>query len=228
MKKSKAILLIVFALIVGGALHGILGTQTAQEDVRAAATPEVVYVFVTPAAQKTVRAADPTAVLAENAAAPTATQPPAVAAVKVTATPTAAPSYATLARGDKGDDVKKLQNRLNALGFSAGTADGIYGSKTESAIESFQALAGLSATGTADGKTQSALWDAGTPTARPTEADAGSSGEVTYILNKNTKKFHYPSCSSVDQMKESNKIYFTGTRDEAIDMGYVPCQRCKP
>ena len=49
-----------------------------------------------------------------------------------------------------------------------------------------------------------------------------------YILNRNTKKFHYPSCSSVGQMKESNKIYFTGTRTEAISKGYAPCQRCKP
>lgn len=51
---------------------------------------------------------------------------------------------------------------------------------------------------------------------------------VTYIANTNTKKFHYPSCSSVGQMKESNKWYFTGTRDELIDLGYDPCGRCHP
>jgi len=37
---------------------------------------------------------------------------------------------------------------------------------------------------------------------------------------------HYPSCSSVKQMKDSNKSYFTGTRDEVIDMGYEPRKRC--
>lgn len=52
--------------------------------------------------------------------------------------------------------------------------------------------------------------------------------EITYILNKNTKKFHYPSCSSVREMKESNKKNFTGTRDEAISQGYSPCGRCHP
>ncbi len=52
-------------------------------------------------------------------------------------------------------------------------------------------------------------------------------GNVTYILNKNTKKFHYPTCSSVSDMKEKNKIYFTGTRDE-IPKGYVACKKCKP
>lgn len=49
-----------------------------------------------------------------------------------------------------------------------------------------------------------------------------------YIINTNTGKFHYPSCSSVKQMNESNKWYYTGTRDDVIDMGYVPCKRCYP
>ncbi len=48
------------------------------------------------------------------------------------------------------------------------------------------------------------------------------------ILNTNSKKFHYPSCSSVDDMKESNKKDFYGTRDEAVSQGYSPCGRCKP
>ena len=52
--------------------------------------------------------------------------------------------------------------------------------------------------------------------------------EVRYIANTNTKKFHYPSCSSVKDMKESNKWYFTGTREELIEQGYEPCKRCKP
>ena len=50
----------------------------------------------------------------------------------------------------------------------------------------------------------------------------------TYILNTNTKRFHYPSCSSVDEMKDKNKQEYTGTRDELITEGYKPCGRCKP
>ena len=49
-----------------------------------------------------------------------------------------------------------------------------------------------------------------------------------YVGNKNTKKFHYDWCSSVDQMKEANKYYYTGTRDEMITKGYEPCKRCDP
>lgn len=53
-------------------------------------------------------------------------------------------------------------------------------------------------------------------------------GNVTYVLNTNTKKFHYPSCSSVDQMKDKNKKEVTCSRDEVIGMGYEPCKRCDP
>ena len=51
---------------------------------------------------------------------------------------------------------------------------------------------------------------------------------ITYVLNTNTKKFHYPTCSSGDDMKEKNKQIYTGSREEVINMGYVPCKRCNP
>jgi len=52
--------------------------------------------------------------------------------------------------------------------------------------------------------------------------------EQTYILNTNTHKFHYPSCPSVEDMKDSNKETYTGSRDDLIDQGYEPCGQCKP
>ena len=58
----------------------------------------------------------------------------------------------------------------------------------------------------------------------PPQQQSGTS----YVLNTNTHKFHYPSCSSVSQMKDKNKEYYTGTRDEVISMGYEPCKRCNP
>ena len=48
----------------------------------------------------------------------------------------------------------------------------------------------------------------------------------SYVLNKNTHKFHYASCSSVSKMAEKNKAYFNGTRDQAIAQGYSPCKQC--
>ncbi len=50
----------------------------------------------------------------------------------------------------------------------------------------------------------------------------------SYILNKNTKKIHLPSCYSVDQMKESNKKYYTGDINDLISQGYSPCKNCNP
>lgn len=52
--------------------------------------------------------------------------------------------------------------------------------------------------------------------------------ESTYILNTNTKKFHYPSCSSVKQMSDKNKQTYTGSRDDLISQGYDPCKKCNP
>ena len=60
------------------------------------------------------------------------------------------------------------------------------------------------------------------------DADEDNSTGTDYIGNKSTKKFHYAWCSSVDRMKESNRYYYTGTRDEMIDHGYMPCKNCNP
>lgn len=60
------------------------------------------------------------------------------------------------------------------------------------------------------------------------DVDSKVTTETAYILNTNTKKFHYPTCSSVDQMAEKNKQVYSGSRDEIISMGYEPCKRCNP
>ena len=62
------------------------------------------------------------------------------------------------------------------------------------------------------------------------KSTVGSNDDLgtTYILNTNTKKFHYPYCDSVNEMKEKNKQVFTGSREEVIEMGYSPCGRCEP
>ena len=70
-----------------------------------------------------------------------------------------------------------------------------------------------------------------TPSPEPEKQEPVNGSEASqadYILNTNTKKFHYPTCSSVNDMKEKNKQEFFGTRDEAISNGYSPCGCCKP
>ncbi|MBR2812799.1 MAG: DNA/RNA non-specific endonuclease [Solobacterium sp.] len=52
--------------------------------------------------------------------------------------------------------------------------------------------------------------------------------EITYVLNTNTKRFHDPSCPSVDEISLKNLAYSTETREALIAYGYQPCGRCKP
>lgn len=61
-----------------------------------------------------------------------------------------------------------------------------------------------------------------------TRSAEGTSGARTYICNTNTKKFHYPDCKSVKQMKEKNKLERSCTREELINEGYDPCGNCNP
>ncbi len=49
-----------------------------------------------------------------------------------------------------------------------------------------------------------------------------------YVLNTNTGKFHYSDCRSAKQIKDKNKAYFHGTREEVIGQGYSPCGNCNP
>ena len=54
-----------------------------------------------------------------------------------------------LKNGSRGDAVKQLQTNLNKLGFNCGTADGIFGVKTEAAVKAFQKAYGLAVDGIA-------------------------------------------------------------------------------
>lgn len=64
---------------------------------------------------------------------------------------------------------------------------------------------------------------------RPADSQSSPENEeAVYIINTNTRRFHLPSCSSVKEMKESNRENFTGSREELIEEGYIPCGKCRP
>ena len=69
-------------------------------------------------------------------------------------THTASPDL--LRKGDRGDDVKLLQHRLNLLGWQL-TEDGIWGVQTDSAVRGYQYRAGLTVDGIVGAKTRAAL-----------------------------------------------------------------------
>lgn len=62
-----------------------------------------------------------------------------------------------LQRGDRGPEVTRLQERLQAQGFDPGLIDGIYGSQTENAVRQFQQANRLFPDGIADSATLAAL-----------------------------------------------------------------------
>lgn len=78
--------------------------------------------------------------------------------VEIEETESDVPTYETLDVGSKGDAVKALQEKLIALGYLDGGADGIYGKGTAGAVQKFQAAEGLPETGTADSATQEKLF----------------------------------------------------------------------
>lgn len=50
---------------------------------------------------------------------------------------------------------------------------------------------------------------------------------TTYIGNKSSKIFHYADCNSVSKMREYNKVSLS-SREQAVSLGYKPCQNCHP
>ena len=81
--------------------------------------------------------------------------------------------------GDKGDEVKSVQNRLAELGYYAGSIDGVYGNGTTEAVRFFQARNSLTVDGRVGPKTVEKLYStsaipawsgdgASTPTPTPT------------------------------------------------------------
>ncbi len=71
-----------------------------------------------------------------------------------------------LKQGDEGEDVRALQERLQALGYFAGSADGRFGPDTGEALAEFQRQNGLLASGMLDEITFGVLWSS---QARPFE-----------------------------------------------------------
>ncbi len=57
---------------------------------------------------------------------------------------------------------------------------------------------------------------------------AAENSQITYVFNSNTMRFHLPDCPAALEMRPENRVDFTGTREEALTLGYEPCGRCQP
>ena len=57
---------------------------------------------------------------------------------------------------------------------------------------------------------------------------AGDAVAETYVLNTKSMRFHFPFCSSCEEMSPKNRQDYTGDRETLIEQGYKPCGRCHP
>lgn len=66
------------------------------------------------------------------------------------------------------------------------------------------------------------------PTKETTKETIPTISGRDYVLNTSTMKIHHPTCSSVKDIKDSNRKDYHGTYDELTAKGYTACGRCKP
>ncbi len=88
--------------------------------------------------------------------APKHTPPPSSAPTKA---PPAVKKYPTLFVGEKGTNVRKLQEKLKELGYLEDKVDGAYGRNTQEAVKAFQKKHGLEVDGVAGNQTQTMLFE---------------------------------------------------------------------
>ena len=127
--------------------------------------------------------------------------PTASASATPSPSPTPKPtSYATLFVGQKGTNVRKLQERLRELGYLTDKVDGAYGKNTKKAVEEFQRNNGIKVDGVAGKETQTILFEstavipAGeTPTPAPTATStpAAAVNVPIYYLDTATNQLLY-------------------------------------
>lgn len=65
------------------------------------------------------------------------------------------PGFVVLRRGDRGPNVIRLQTALTTAGYDVGAIDGIFGTRTQAAVERFERVFGLPV----DGVVDSAVWE---------------------------------------------------------------------
>ena len=112
----------------------------------------------------------------------------------------------TLKVGSRGDDVKRLQENLNTLGYNTGKPDGIFGNGTKNAVVAFQKAKGLTADGIVGSGTQNAI------TRALNEKNAAANSNILKVGSKGAK---------VTQLQRNlNSLgYNAGTPDGAFGNG---------
>lgn len=157
---------------------------------------------------------------ADLAAMATPTPSPALITAAPSSTPRPTPSpeptespvptvYPTVRKGDRGDLVMIIQQRLINLGYLTGRADGDFGSRTQQALKDYQAVQGLEEDGIAGPKTMIHLFDGSSV---PQATVYRMPGDTVYHLK--------PYCPLVHGPEEIRL-------SDAVRQGLTECPECR-
>ena len=127
--------------------------------------------------------------------------------------------YQPLQRGDTGEDVMRIQEQLNTLGYYSGKINGIYLDGIEQAVIRFQQDYELEETGTVNGETEAALFNA-----EYRELTTGDSGDdvkriqarliaLDYYNGKLSGDYLEGTTFGIKLFQENNGLEATGTAD---------------
>ena len=84
--------------------------------------------------------------------------------------------------GSQGEEVKQIQTKLKRWGYYTGNVDGIYGSKTVSAVKSFQRKNGLTADGIAGKNTLAAMGITSTSNSSGTTSNSSNVNLLAHLI----------------------------------------------
>lgn len=129
-------------------------------------------------------------------------------------TPTPAPSpVPVLKKGEKGEQVKQIQERLIELAYLNASADGDFGPATQQAVKEFQSRNGLHADGIAGQQTIELMF-----------SSAAKKQEWVWIPAEHPSegKEKYHTRSDCSGMSKPRKV----TISEAIQKGFDNCGKC--
>ena len=130
-----------------------------------------------------------------------------------------AKSYAAGEKDGRASGYQTGYSEGEAAGYSEGRSDGYSDGYSDGKETGYQS--GYSAgKKDANNSGSSSSWNRTNPGTTRDEPTTDS-----YIGNKNSKKFHLPTCSYLPDI--GNRVYFD-TRDDALAAGYDPCGHCHP
>ena len=134
--------------------------------------------------------------------------------------------------GDNGDNVVRLQRRLNGLEYFFGTLDGQYGAATETAVRAFQKGNGLTQSGIADQATMQLLFSGQAKKAmKPYVVKVSTADQRVYVYgldnnNEYTQLVRTMKCSTGKDATPTPKGTFQATTGPGARWHYFKKYNC--